>query len=60
MPSTSASDLGPHMETPREQEIDIVNDENGQPERTSTRLNWTEKEDIRLVSLSAHFLFVLL
>ncbi|XP_047052636.1 uncharacterized protein LOC124658323 [Lolium rigidum] len=51
LPSTSASGSGtPHMETRREQEIDIVNDENGQPERTTNRLHWTEKEDIRLIS----------
>ncbi|CAM0950964.1 unnamed protein product [Alopecurus aequalis] len=50
MPSTSASDSGPHTETRREQEIDMVNDENGQPDRTSNRLHWTEKEDIRLIS----------
>uniref|UniRef100_A0ACD5XKE4 Uncharacterized protein n=3 Tax=Avena sativa TaxID=4498 RepID=A0ACD5XKE4_AVESA len=51
LPSTSASDSGtPHTETRREQDIDIVNDENGQPERTTNRLHWTEKEDIRLIS----------
>lgn len=45
------SDSGtPHLETGREQETDIDNDEYGQPERTTNRLHWTEKEDIRLIS----------
>ncbi|KAM0852043.1 hypothetical protein ACQ4PT_052029 [Festuca glaucescens] len=51
LPSMSMSYSGtPHMETYREQDIDTVSDENGQPDRTTNRLHWTEKEDIRLIS----------
>lgn len=49
------------METRQEeQDIDIVNDETAEPDRTAKRLHWTEEEDIRLVRLFAPFLFMLL
>ena len=40
------------METRQEeQDIDIVNDETAEPDRTAKRLHWTEQEDIRLIRI---------